>query len=402
MKKCLQCLALILIFCPQILHAQKIYLNPSDQTGNAVAGGGNEAQYALINAKNVKTILDSNGFTSKVDQDFYNSPYNAKSWGADIFVSVHSNAGGGHGTETLYKSDADKVLAGHVQDGLIANLPYTDRGLKYRDDLHVLNATAMTACLTEVVFHDCAAKSGYKGHPPSESDFLKSSDGQNKISKGISSGICTHYSKECDGTVLPPQKGWFKGVTYKYPDMNDRIPYATVTLNTGQSVVSSDTGYWEFELDPGTYTATAVKTGYYPNSSTRTVEAGKEVWGSIGLTPLAQSDDSDLFQPEITKSEDTGSAEEYSAEEYMEEIYEIIIPDLSEIKPEQNDIYESVTDSSAKDASEVDGAQTKSEGCTVSLLNSENSDTGLPGFLIIFPAVVILIFRAFYFRKSGL
>lgn len=271
-------------------YAQKVYLNPSNQYGNPVAGGGNEAEYALINANKTKTILDSKGFNVKVDQDFYNSPYNANSWGADIFVSIHSNAGGGHGTETLYKSSGGKVLASHVQNGLLSELPYTDRGLKYRDDLHVLNATKMYACLPEVVFHDCATQSGPKGHPPSESSFLKSADGQAKISWGLAKGICSYFGKNCDGTPPPPQKGWFKGVVFKAPNMNDRIAGALVTLNTGQSTISSDNGYWVFELAPGTYTATATKEGYYPNSSTRTVEDGKEVWGSIGLTPILDSD----------------------------------------------------------------------------------------------------------------
>lgn len=47
-----------------------------------------------------------------MDQDFYNAPKNANSWGADIFVSIHSNAGGGHGTETLGESDLRGDRAG--------------------------------------------------------------------------------------------------------------------------------------------------------------------------------------------------------------------------------------------------------------------------------------------------
>jgi hypothetical protein len=274
--------------------AQKVYLNPSNQTANLVAGGGNEAEYALIDANKAEAILDAAGLNAKVDQDFYNSPYNANSWGADIFVSIHTNAGGGHGTETLYKSNGGKTLAGKVQNGLLSTLPYQDRGLKYRDDLHVLNATDMYACLTEAVFHDCSAQSGFKGHPPSESSFLKSTEGQDKIAAGIASGICSYYGKSCGGgEPPPPAKGLFKGVVYKNPNMEDRIPEAKVSLNTGESKVADGNGYWEFELVPGEYTATATKDGYLPNSSTRTVEAGKEIWGSIGLDPAPVEPDGD-------------------------------------------------------------------------------------------------------------
>lgn len=270
---------------PATSSAKKVFLNPSDQFENPVAGGGNEAQFAKINADLTAAILAAAGFQVVVDQDFYNAPKNANSWGADIFVSIHSNAGGGHGTETLYASSGGKVLASHVQAGLVAHLPYKDRGLWHRTDLYVLNKTQMFAALPEVVFHDCAKQTGYQGHPPSESNFLKSAGGQQLIAKGLASGICSYFGWSCGSGVPPPQKGWFKGVVYRAPDMTDRIPGALVVLNTGPSVTASSTGYWEFELDPGTYTATAYADGFQPNSSTRTVVSGQEVWGSIGLTP---------------------------------------------------------------------------------------------------------------------
>lgn len=285
--------ALVFVLLPLPVLAQKVMLNPSNQTANLVSGGGNEAEYALINANNTKAILDGTGLTVKVDQDFYNAPLNANSWGADIFVSIHSNAGGGHGTETLYKTDGGKNLATHIQNGLLANLPYTDRGLKYRNDLYVLNQTNMYATLPEVVFHDCSLKSGVKGHPPAESDFLKSVDGQGKIAAGLASGVCSYYGKNCGGGDPLPGKGWFKGVVYEDPDLEARIPGATVTLSNGESVLSNELGAWEFYVSPGTYTATATKAGWEPNSSTRDVVAGEEIWGSIGLTKSTAPGDSD-------------------------------------------------------------------------------------------------------------
>jgi hypothetical protein len=265
--------------------AQKVYLNPSDQTANEVSGGGNEAQYALINANKTNAILSAAGLTPKVDQDFYNAPSNANSWGADIFVSIHSNAGGGHGTETLYKTTGGKNLADHIQNGLLSKLPYQSRGLVYRDNLHVLNATDMYAVLTETLFHDCGTASGYQGHPPSESSFLKSADGQDKIAAGIAAGVCSYYSKTC-GSTTTPTTGFIKGVVYLDPDLNSHLAGAKVTVEAGASTTYDGTNVWSFELAPGTYKVTATLAGYDPNSVTRDVVAGETIWGSIGLKPV--------------------------------------------------------------------------------------------------------------------
>ena len=94
----------------------------------------------------------------------------------------------------------------------------------------------------------------------------------------------------CGGDV-PAGEGFFKGVVYRAPDTSDRVAGATVTLNTGQSATTDGVGYFEFELAAGTYTATASKAGFQAASSTRTVVAGADVWGSIGLTFACACDD---------------------------------------------------------------------------------------------------------------
>lgn len=360
---------LVLLF-PFKTYAQKVFLNPSDQYENQVAGGGNEAQYAKINADNTAAILKAAGFQVVVDQDFYNAPKNANSWGADIFVSIHSNAGGGHGTETLYVSSGGKVLASHVQAGLLSYLPYQDRGLKLRTDLYVLNATKMYAALAEVVFHDCAKQSGYQGHPPSESDFLKSAEGQQKIANGLASGICSYFGHTCGGGVVPTlEKGFFKGVVYKAPNMNDRIPHAKVVLNTGQSVIASNTGYFEFELDPGTYTATAYAEGFEPNSSTRTVEAGKEIWGSIGLTKISEGPDEGPIEPspEDASKDAHGLYEEVIVEEErLEETSSVIERDNISVR----DGHFTQTEDPKEEPQDLavaneEGRSSKGSGCTM-------------------------------------
>ncbi|MBI5533477.1 MAG: N-acetylmuramoyl-L-alanine amidase [Deltaproteobacteria bacterium] len=293
--------------------AQKVYLNPSNQDSNAVAGGGVESQYALIDANKARDILNAAGFTAKVDQDFTNAPANANSWGAEIFVSIHTNAGGGHGTETLYKTTGGQNLADHIQKGLLSKLPYQDRGLKLRTDLHVLNATNMYACLLEAVFHDCASASGYAGHPPSESAFLKSTEGQDKIAAGIAAGVCTYFGKSC-GTS-PPQKGTLTGVVYADPDLNNHLAGAKVTVEGGPSATYDGTTPWSFDLDPGTYTVTATLAGYAANSVTRDVVAGQVVWGSIGLktaepvvdASMPDATEKDVSSEDVVVAKDAGT-----------------------------------------------------------------------------------------------
>lgn len=84
---------------------------------------------------------------------------------ADFMVSIHFNAATGNttanGTETLYKPSegvtSSKVLtndkaADIMQGHLISALGLTNRGLKERDDLLILNATTVPTVLLEICF----------------------------------------------------------------------------------------------------------------------------------------------------------------------------------------------------------------------------------------------------------
>ena len=185
------------LLAPRAAEAAKIFVNASDQTTNPVACGGNEAQYAADMGQRAQARLQAYGFDAHYSQDFTNSPAIANNWGADVFVSIHTNAGGGHGTETLYVSSAGQVLAGHVNDAIVAALKFTDRGLKYRDNLHVLNATAMPAVLTEVLFHDCTTTHSTPIGAMSESCFLVNADGRAISAEAIAQGLCAHFGATC-------------------------------------------------------------------------------------------------------------------------------------------------------------------------------------------------------------
>lgn len=86
----------------------------------------------------------------------------------DVFISIHLNSADTakqknplpNGTETLYKDHAtdvpgkltSKLVASIMQKHMLAKLGTNDRGLKYRDDLLVLNVTQVPAIIVETAF----------------------------------------------------------------------------------------------------------------------------------------------------------------------------------------------------------------------------------------------------------
>ena len=70
----------------------------------------------------------------------------------DLVVQIHFNAGGGTGTETLYKTTSGKKYAEQVTKSL--GKMYKQRGAKQRTDLYWLNRTNAPAILVETCFVD--------------------------------------------------------------------------------------------------------------------------------------------------------------------------------------------------------------------------------------------------------
>ena len=77
----------------------------------------------------------------------------ANKWKADLFVSVHFNAGGGDGFEALVYSSKEKSL-GVCFEKYVKQTGQNSRGVKYRPELNVLRLTNMNAVLCEIAFVD--------------------------------------------------------------------------------------------------------------------------------------------------------------------------------------------------------------------------------------------------------
>jgi N-acetylmuramoyl-L-alanine amidase len=116
----------------------------------------------------------------------------ANDWGADFFVSIHCNSNGESavGIETLYKSDAGKRLAAAVQQAMLQATGDRDRGLKYRSDLYVLNATVMPAILAEI---------GFISHRATE-EKLATTDYRWTIAEAVFEGIVQHLGWNTDSS----------------------------------------------------------------------------------------------------------------------------------------------------------------------------------------------------------
>ena len=189
----------------------KIFLDPGHNhcgadTG-AVGFGLKEQDITYLIAARTKEKLEAAGLTVQMSRNrltdnvgsgTLRSSLSARTqaanrWGADLFVSIHCNAGGGHGTETYCCQggiSSGFKLAKKVQACLVERVRLADRGVKVNPGLAVLRNSQMPAALIEAGFIDNAG----------DAAVLGSEAGQEKFAEAITQGICDYllidYIKE--------------------------------------------------------------------------------------------------------------------------------------------------------------------------------------------------------------
>ncbi len=166
----------------------------------AVGNGLREQDITYYVADKARELLENNGFivimtrekltdnvsTESVGASLKKRADIANESGADLFLSIHCNAGGGTGTETYYYSNSPegKDLADKLQRNVVAEVGLTDRGVKSAS-FAVLRYTNMVAALLETAFIDTAV----------DAETLRDEGSQWDYAEGIARGICEYFGK---------------------------------------------------------------------------------------------------------------------------------------------------------------------------------------------------------------
>lgn len=169
----------------------KIYLDPGHGGSDpgAVGNGLKEKDLTLKIARKIRDLLKNYENVSvrmSRDSDKFISltarANDANKWGADYFVSIHINAGGGTGFESfIYNGTVSKATVANqniVHPEIVKDTGFKDRGRK-RANFAVLRQTKMPAILTENGFIDNAA----------DAKKLKSDSFLDKIAQGHVDGL---------------------------------------------------------------------------------------------------------------------------------------------------------------------------------------------------------------------
>lgn len=143
---------------PQYIKKTKVYINPSVQTSNLyINGKGNEATNMNDVARFLKRELDKIEFL-EVLYNLDNLPLKksvdeSNKFDADIHLALHTNAGGGRGSEiyTINSNDFSKTIYDDFNE--LGN--FKKRGIKNGSHLYeVKNSKAEHVALMEFLFHD--------------------------------------------------------------------------------------------------------------------------------------------------------------------------------------------------------------------------------------------------------
>lgn len=141
--------------------ATKVYLSPSDQWSNTVADKAHsEAHHCKQIAQATQKYLKLNGFTVKIGDNSKEGSYTKRAtdsnkWGSDVHICIHTNAGGGKGTEVLcYPSSKNNKYVKAVYNRVAKLTPTADRGIRVNARLYEINHTEAVCVYIEVEFHD--------------------------------------------------------------------------------------------------------------------------------------------------------------------------------------------------------------------------------------------------------
>lgn len=141
----------------------KIFINAGHGGTDPGAVSRNKIKEADI-AKNIAKLICAKLKANSIEYEFYQQKKHyfeiskkENESNSDLFISIHCNSAvnpNACGTETLYclNSLKGKKFAEITQAKLIAKTGLLNRGIKPRNDIHVLNRTKSPAILIELAF----------------------------------------------------------------------------------------------------------------------------------------------------------------------------------------------------------------------------------------------------------
>lgn len=192
-------------------NKKKIYLSPSNQDGNMYAyGDTNEMEQCNRIADYARIALERCGFSVKKapkGQDMWVSIKESNSWGADLHIPIHTNAGGSatggtvvfvYDTKSSSTMKLAKPIYEYVQSVAIGTYDY---GIRNYSELAEINATTAVAVYIEVDFHDNKKIAKWIiEHPQLVGEA---------IAMGVCKGYDVEYVPEASHTVYRVQVGAF-------------------------------------------------------------------------------------------------------------------------------------------------------------------------------------------------
>lgn len=196
----------------------KIYIDPG-HGGNdpgAVGNGLREKDLTLKIAKYMRDYLLNNysGVSVRMSREndktvsLATRTNDANKWGANAFISIHINAGGGTGFESFVypgvgkaTRDLQNAIHGEVMKVFSG---FRDRGKK-QANFHVLRETKMSAVLTENGFIDTKK----------DADFLKIEANLRKIGEAHALGVAKYFGLKKKAQPKPAQPAQKKQVFYR-------------------------------------------------------------------------------------------------------------------------------------------------------------------------------------------
>jgi len=200
--------------------AIKIMIDPGHggKDPGAVGNGLQEKALTLDIAQRIRRILENEYtgvevlLTRETDTflDLSERARKANQWGADFFLSIHINAGGGTGWESFRYSSAPSQTVSYqnvIHPEVIRATGVTDRGKKMAN-FAVLRETKMPALLTENLFID----------RPQDAAKLKDSAFLEKVARGHVIGLEKALGLKPKIQTQPQRNVMYRVVTGSFRD----------------------------------------------------------------------------------------------------------------------------------------------------------------------------------------